>query len=142
MLNNPKLPKADPWDRQTGLRYISFTVECNWIPLTSDWALLQPTILLDDKAYFLSKDVEVARVYSENSTGKVEAPWLTAAAWMKKALRSGGVTSLGLLDGEFREHKNGKVSFKWTARVGSKLSVAVVKLDGNLTGHVRLVPVE
>lgn len=142
-----RLPPADSWDTQTGVHPVTdFQVECTWIPINVDWALVRPIIRLHDGIYSLAKDAEVLRVYRDTRSGKVESPELSAFAWTKKVLGSGGVSVLAMYEqnpGHITEPgTDGGLVFRWHARVGSRLSVAVVRLDGNLAGQARLTPVE
>lgn len=143
-----RLPQADPWDRQTGLQPVAeFEVQCTWINLDKDWATIQPFINLDGELYPLSQQVDVRRIYRELRGQQVEGSELIALAWTKKALGSGGVAVL-----ECAEANPGhigvdlardKAVYRWMATVGSRLSVALVKLHGgSIEGHARLVPVE
>lgn len=140
------LPPADPWDKRTGVKPVTdFMVDCSWIPVNEDWALVRPTIELHDGVYSLCKDAEVYRVRRDVNGRQVESPVLLAIAWTKKALGSGGVPVLGLHErnpGHMLEGKDGACHMRWHAVVASRLSVAVVRLGGDLTGQARLVPVE
>lgn len=143
---NPALPPADPWDKRTGVKPVTdFIVDCSFIPVNDDWATLTPTITLHDGVYALSKPVEVFRVRSGFADNPVESPVLVALAWTKKMLASGGVPVLGLHErnpGHMLEGKDGACHMRWHAVVASRLSVAVVRLGGDLAGQARLVLVE
>lgn len=142
----PKLPPADPWDKRTGLKQVTdFMVDCTWIPVNEDWATVRSLITLHDGVFALAKDAEVLRVYQDLQSGRAESPELSALAWTKRALSSGGVPVLGMYErnpGHMLHGKDGAQHFRWHATVGSRLSVAIVRLDGDLSGQVRLVPVE
>lgn len=143
----PFLPDADSWDRQTGVNAVAeFEVDCSWTPINEDWALVRAMITLYDGVYTLSKDVEVKRVYRHVSGQRVESPELSALAWTKTALGGGGVPVLSMYErnpGHMQEPGvDGPRRFRWIAEVGSRLSVAVVRLDGNLSGMARLTLVE
>lgn len=145
-LKSPKLPPADAWDKQTGVQPITdFIVDCTWIPVNEDWAIVRPTITLHDGVFTLCKEAEVFRVRRSVGGRQVESQELSALAWTKRALSSGGVNVLGLHErnpGHMTDGKRGSHLFRWHASVVGRLSVAVVRLDGNLKGQVRLVPVE
>lgn len=141
----PILPPADPWDRQTGIKPVaSFKVDCVWTPLDEDWAYVSVLIRLHNGTFALLKDAEIKRVYREMRTGRVESPELTALAWSKKAVSSGGVPVLSVneRDPGHNRNPNGSALFRWQVEVGSRLSVAIIKLDGDLEGQVRLVRVD
>lgn len=142
----PRLQAADPWDGRTGHRPVTdFMVDCTWIPVNEDWALLSPTITLHDGVFKLCKDAEVFRVRRDVGGRQVESPLLSATAWTKRALGSGGVKVLALHErnpGHMTDGKRGSHHFRWYASVASRLSVAVVRLDGSLEGQARLAPVE
>lgn len=141
------LPPADPWDQRTGAHHITdFEVDCTWIHVNESWALVRPTIKLHDGVYSLAKDAEVYRVRSSRGGNSVESPEMSAIAWTKKALSSGGVPVTGLHErnpGHLLEPgTDGRVTFRWWAGVASRYSVAIVRLDGNLQGQARLTLVE
>lgn len=147
-ISRPRLPQADPWDQRTGIQPVAeFEVQCKWTNLDKDWATIQPFINLDGELYPLSQQVDVRRIYRELRGQQVEGSELIALAWTKKALGSGGVVVL-----ECAEANPGhigvdiardKVVYRWMTTVGSRLSVALVKLHGgSIEGHARLVPVE
>lgn len=143
----PRLQPADPWDTQTGVQPVGdFSVDCVWVPVNDDWALVRTYINLYDGSYTLLKDAEVKRVYRDLKGERVEGIELVALAWTKKAISNGGARVLGMYErspGHILVGGNdGAQRFRWYAQVGSRLSVAVVRLDGNLSGHARLVPVE
>ena len=142
----PKLPPADSWDSRTGVMPVAeFLVECSWTPLNKDWALVQPMIRLDGELYALAKPVDIRRIRVERPNGEfAESPELIALAWAKQSLGSGGVSVLAMAEANPGHAGNGggEYRFRWMATVGSRLSVALVKLTGNLDGMARIVPVE
>ncbi len=143
-----RLPQADPWDRQTGLQPVAeFEVQCTWINLDKDWATIQPFINLDGELYPLSQQVDVRRIYRELRGQQVEGAELVALAWTKKALGSGGVAVLECAEANpghiIPDWSDKRATYRWMATIGSRLSVALVKLHGgSIEGHARLVPVE
>lgn len=139
----PRLPDADPWDKRTGVGIVAtFEVTCVWTPVNDGWATVSTTIELHDGSYRLSKDAEIARV--AKARGGTEYPEILANAWTKKMLGAGGAHVLGLYEANpgHITHEDGSILFRWFAQIGSRLSVAVVRLDGNLEGMARIVPVE
>lgn len=136
-----QLPPADPWDRQQGIHPVDeFQVACTWIPVNDDWAEVNATIVLHDGEYNLANPVQMRRV----QRGKTVLPELLCLAWVKKMVGAGGVPVLGLHEDNpgHASLNNGTWMGRWWVTVGSRLSVAVVRLDGNLQGQVRLTLVE
>ena len=141
----PKLPPADPWDRRIGVQSVAdFKVDCDWIPVNENWAIVRPTITLHDDIYSLCKDAEV--FIPKQQVDPAIVALNLSLAWTKRAVGSGGVPVTGMYErnpGHLMEPAaDGRLTFRWWARVGSRLSVAVVRMDGNLAGQVRLVLVE
>lgn len=135
------LPPADPWDKQTGIHLVDeFQVSCVWTPINDDWAEVHVTIDLHDGTYDLIKPAQMKRVQQ----GKTVLPELICLAWTKRAVSSGGVTVLGLYEQNpgHKEHSDGSILFRWWAQVGTRMSLAIVQLGGDLAGTARLVPVE
>lgn len=135
------LPPADQWDKRTGVRPVDeFKVSCTWNPINDEWAQVHSYIDLHDGTYDLMKPVQMRRV----QMGKPVPPELVCVAWMKKAVSAGGVPVLGLYEQNpgHMTHEDGSWLGRWWVTVGSRLSVAVVRLDGNLAGQARLVSVE
>ena len=143
---NPRLPQADPWDRRTGAQHLmDVSVDCFWEPVNEEWASVNAYINLHDGRYALSKPAEVFRVRRTVNGKPVESPEMSAIAWTKKMLGSGGVPVLGLHErtpGHIHISSINSWNFRWWAGVASRLSVAVVRLGGDLEGQARLTLVE
>lgn len=140
----PNLPPADPWDKRTGVKTITdFEVHCHWTPIDNEWALVQPYVKVRDEVLSLAKDAEVFRVHRQVHGVSVESPELSALSWTESAVARGGLVVHGLYERDpgHVDYGGGTYLFRWWARVGSRLSVAVVRLDGDMSGVVRLVPV-
>lgn len=138
-----RLQEADPWDKRTGISLAAtFEVTCLWTPVNDGWATVSTGIELHDGSYRLSKDAEIARVAV--ARGITEHPEIFAIAWTKKVLSNGGAHVLGLYEANpgHITYEDGSVLFKWFAQIGSRLSLAVVRLSGELEGQARVVPVE
>lgn len=136
----PRLPAADPWDRQQGIKAVAeFQVECLFTPLGREWAWVRPTIQLDDGVYDLLKPAQIKTFPAAPASRD-----LLCVAWMKRAITAGGVALLNLAEQNpgHITHADGSWTGRWWATVGSRLTVAVVRLDGNLKGQARVVPVE
>lgn len=144
-VRNVQLPPADPWDKRTGIQPVAdFEVDCDWIPVNDEYALVRPSIRLHDDIYSLCKDAEVLIPKREANPAMVALH--LALAWTKRAVGSGGVPVLNMAErnpGHIMEPgTDGRLLFRWYAQVGSRLSVAVVRLDGSLQGQARLTLVE
>lgn len=146
--HTPTLPPADPWDRQTGVHPVAeFEIQCTWRNLNEEWATVQPFINLEGELYPLTQQADIRRVFRQLRNERVEASELTALAWSKRALGGGGVVVLEFAEANpghiLSGQANGHTVYRWMATVGSRLSVALVKLHGgSIEGQARLVPVE
>lgn len=141
----PKLPPADPWDRQRGISTIeTFEVSCSWVPVNEDWVEVHAQIVLWDGVYSLARPAQIRRVYRELRSGRQEmGAELLASAWTKKMLTSSGADLTGLYEQNpgHVSYEDGNIDFRWYASMGARLSLAVIRLDGNLQGIARVVPV-
>lgn len=148
MSNQPAspLPPADPWDKRTGIQPVAeFPVDCTWDPVNEDWASVTVQAKLDGEWLDIIKPALVRRVYRTVAGQPVEQPALTALAWAKRAVASGGVAVLNVAPISAAQQPcdaGPGWQFRWNVQVGSRLSVAMVVLGGDLDGIVRLVPVE
>lgn len=136
-----RLPHADPWDTRRGIMpVIEFEVVATWTPINDGWAQVTAGIHLHDGYYDLAAPAQMLR----HQSGVLANPELFTTAWVKKMLGSAGATVMGLYEQNpgHITHQDGSYQFRWIAGIGSKLTVAVVRLSGNLEGTARLVPVE
>ena len=132
-LGHPRIPQADPWDQQTGVREVARAVAgVHWRGVSKDWAAAHAYVFIRGTKHWLTEEpIQVARVRS----GGVEAVELTVVALLKRLLQADGVRVV--FNDPLGAPANAvEQEYKYQVTLGARYSVAVVPTGG---GAVQVV---
>lgn len=98
-------------------------VKGTWENLDGEWAALALEVMVAGEWLVLCPELMVARRFSGVHMDR-EAPGLSIVSALKRELESGGATVLEFAD-EQQQLEDGRDTWRWTAWMGAKLTVAV-----------------
>lgn len=86
----PKLPQADPWDKQTGHNFtVKLGVSASYSPVNDDWFTVELRLVINQMIHPLSKPILVSRNPDHDPAAAVHLKVLSLA---KEHLARGGAT--------------------------------------------------